>query len=188
MGMSLSGCADNFCFGCTSPGEPVPLQPAQSIMHYRIYDPVSQVNYASGCRISRYRGIYPSVEVSVPLGVEYAADVYAEFIAGNDQDAGPDTRTTAEICADNFVFYTNGFEITPWCLSGYLSTALVDLYAIDMSGAQIPNATATTVGGARFIAVSDDYGPAAFISSGSGCPDRYEVNFWDVVASSQVSQ
>ena len=181
--VSLTGCTDNFCFGCTSPGEPIPLEAAHSIMRYRIYDPASQTEYASGCKISRLSGIYPSAVVTVPLGVEYAADIYAEFISVSSPDAGPDTRSDDEICADDFVFYTNGVELTPGCLSGFLYTTLTSLYPIDMSGAPLSGATINTQGGARFTVISDDYGPAEFMSGGSGCPDTYGFGFWEVVAS-----
>jgi hypothetical protein len=180
--LGLSGCADNFCFGCTSPGEPIPLEAARSIMRYRIYDPASQTEYASGCKISRLSGIYPVATVTVPLGVEYGADIYAEFISVNSQDAGPDTRSDGEICADDFVFYTNGVELTPWCLSGFLYTTLTDLYPIDMNGVPLSSTTTSTQGGARFTVISDDYGPAEFESGGLGCSNTYGFGFWEVVA------
>ena len=175
----VSACADNFCIGCTTPGESVPMQPAQSIMRYRFYDSVTQVEYASGCAVSR-SAFYPNVDVAVPLNVEYTADIYAERI-GTDSDAGVDTRSTEAICADDFVFYTNGFELKPGCLDGLSATSLLELYPIDMSGAPIANATSTSIGGARYVAISSDYGSASFYAITAACGDGYTFSFWNVV-------
>ena len=175
----VSGCTDNFCIGCTTPGEGIPMNPAQSIMRYRFYNSASQVEYASGCAVSR-SAFYPNVDVVVPLNVEYTADIYAERMSA-DSDAGVDTRSTEAICADDFVFYTNGFELKPGCLDGLLATSLLDLYPIDMSGAPIANATSTSIGGARYVALSSDYGSASFYATTVACGDGYSFSFWTVV-------
>jgi hypothetical protein len=121
-----------------------------------------------------------SDEFAVPLNVEYTADIYAERI-GADSDAGVDTRSTEAICADDFVFYTNGFELRPGCLDSLLATSLLDLYPIDMSGAPIANATSTSIGGARYVALSSDYGSASFYATTVACGDGYTFSFWNVV-------
>jgi hypothetical protein len=170
------------CFGCTSsPGQQVPMKPALSIMRYRFFDPVSQQEYASGCAVDRNPGVY-NVSVAVPLNVQYSADIYGELLT-DDSGAGVDSRPTEEICADSFVFYTNGLEQMPWCVRGLMQTSLVDLHAVDMSGIRIDNPTSDTIGGARYTVISSGYGPAEFLSSGSGCPDGYTYGYWDVVAS-----
>ena len=152
------------------------MQPALEVRRIRVFDPGTNREYASGCRVSREDYRFPEFAARVPLNTTYAADVYTTDVWTS---VTRDTRSAAEICGESHEPVILSYRDVPSCLSSYTSTILA-IYPIDENGAEVDFASTSTQLGVRYLMTNQEYGPVEFNLS-PDCNGPYTFGYWDIV-------